>query len=106
MQKTKYRVKGKGLHLLLSARRGEAPRRVFMPHGEEFGAFHTEIPASFLDLVEVLGPALPEDDTPQEEMQEVIDDSEDAPPIRPPLSRQKKGGEGESFVRKIPARKK
>lgn len=86
-QNTKYRVVGKKICLrLFSEEKKEYISKTFLK-GEEFEASPLDVPKSFLDLVENLGPAIPEEVEKEESPLEVF---------RP--VRQKK--EKEEFVRK------
>ena len=87
-QKTRYKVKGKKICLLLSSEQeGKSLSKTFFK-GEEFDALPQDVPPGFRDLVENLGPASLEE--------------EESVPLKQELPATPKK---EAFVRKTPPKK-
>lgn len=83
MLKTVYKVKSPKLSLILS--RGEENERVLFKRGDVFEAFPYEIPLSFSDLVESLGPAEPSPDVSFEEEKDVEEETEEKEEVPKPV---------------------
>lgn len=107
-QKTRYRVKGKGVSLLLYDEDKKDVRQKTFSRGEEFDAHHQEIPTGFADLVEVIGPADLAKKVVEELSEEIIAagiDDEEEDPIPPRRQPSRLIQEKETLRRKTTGKK-